>query len=320
MGAALSQSIRLIRPCSTDNDNGTNVDNKIDLYQRLRPKLFGLAYRLLGSRVDAEDLLQDAWFKWSEADSATIRDAEAWLITVVTRLGIDQLRQRRARQEDYYGPWLPEPLLGFTDNRAEQIIDLRADLSMAFMVALERLAAEERAALLLREVFDCSYEEIAEVLGKSPAASRQIVSRARKRIREAQPRFVVDYQAHRQLVERFAEALLSPGGDAFVNLLAEEVNWTADGGGQAVAASKIVHGARAAMRLANGIARRAAGQWHASVEPINGEPGIVVRSGEHIHAAMTLVSDGQRIVQIYSIVNPHKLGQGSREPAQEVPA
>jgi RNA polymerase sigma-70 factor (ECF subfamily) len=100
--------------------SGANVNDKIDLYQGLRPKLFGLAYRLLGSRVDAEDLLQDAWFKWSETDAATIRDTEAWLITVVTRLGIDQLRQRRARQEDYYGPWLPEPLLGVTNNRAEQ--------------------------------------------------------------------------------------------------------------------------------------------------------------------------------------------------------
>jgi RNA polymerase sigma-70 factor (ECF subfamily) len=191
---------------------------------------------------------------------------------------------------------------------------------MAFMVALERLAVEERAALLLREVFDCSYEEIAEVLGKSAATSRQIVSRARKRVRDAQPRFVVDPQAHRKLVERFAEALLAPGGDGFINLLAEEVNWVADGGGQAVAASKVVHGARAATRLAIGIARRAAGQWRASVEPINGEPGIVVRSGEHIHAAMTLLSDGQRIVQIYSIVNPHKLGQTSHEPTEEASA
>lgn len=302
------------------NACGANVNDKIDFYQGLRPKLFGLAYRLLGSRVDAEDLLQDAWFKWSEADCTTIRDAEAWLVTVVTRLGIDQLRQRRARQEDYYGPWLPEPLLGFTGNRAEQAIDLRADLSMAFMVALERLAPEERAALLLREVFDCSYEEIAGVLGKRAAASRQIVSRARKRVREAQPRFVVDPQAHRQLVERFAEALLAPGGDAFVNLLADEVSWLADGGGQAAAASKVVHGIRAAHRLAIGIARRAAGQWRASVETINGEPGVVIRSGERIQAAMTLVSDGQQVVTIYSVVNPNKLGQLAREPAQQLPA
>lgn len=296
------------------------MNDKTDLYQALRPKLFGLAYRLLGSRVDAEDLLQDAWFKWSEADCSTIRDAEAWLVTVVTRLGIDQLRKRRARQEDYYGPWLPEPLLGFTDNRAEQVIDLRADLSMAFMVALERLAAEERAALLLREVFDCSYDEIAEALGKQAAASRQIVSRARKRLRETQPRFAVDPQAHRQLVDRFAEALLAPAGDAFVNLLADEVNWVADGGGQAAAASKVVHGVRAAHRLAMGIARRAAGQWRTSVEAINGEPGIVIRRGEHVQAAMTLVSDGQRIITIYSVVNPHKLGQQPREPVPALPA
>lgn len=291
------------------------MQDKADFYQRLRPKLLGLAYRLLGSRVDAEDLLQDAWFKWSEADPATIRDAEAWLVTVVTRLGIDQLRQRHARREDYFGPWLPEPLLGLGDNEAERLLDRHGDLSMAFMVALERLAPEERAALLLREVFDCSHDDIAEVLGKSTVASRQIVSRARKRVRDEQPRFSVDHQAHRRLVERFAEALLGQDSDAFVSLLAEEVNWIADGGGRTTAASKVVRGIRAATRLANGIARRAAGQWSAHIESINGEPGVVVRCGTQIRAAMTLVSDGQRILRIYSVVNPDKLGPAARQPA-----
>lgn len=145
-------------------------------------------------------------------------------------------------------------------------------------------------------------------------------SRARKRIRETQPRFAVDPQAHRQLVERFAEALLAPAGDAFVRLLADEVNWMADGGGQAAAASKVVYGARAAHRLAIGIARRAAGQWRASVESINGEPGVVIRCGERIHAAMTLVSDGQRVVTIYSVVNPYKLGQRANSSAMSLPA
>ncbi|MBE7927303.1 RNA polymerase sigma factor SigJ [Pseudomonas saudiphocaensis] len=291
------------------------MQNRTDIYQALRPKLFGLAYRLLGSRADTEDLLQDAWFKWIAADAATIRDTEAWLVTVVTRLGIDQLRRRQARREDYLGPWLPEPLLGVTGNEAERLMEMGADISMAFLVALERLGAEERAALLLRDVLEQPYEQIAETLGKSPAACRQIISRARRRVREDRPRFSIDHAAHRRLVERFAAALLDPDGMAFAELLAEDVSWTADGGGQATAASKVLHGVRASVRLAVGIARRADGQWHTRVALINGEPGVLVLRGERIHAAMTLVSDGRHIRHIYSVVNPHKLPQPSPDAA-----
>nr|MBF0684881.1 RNA polymerase sigma factor SigJ [Pseudomonas sp.] len=290
------------------------MQDRTDFYQRLRPRLFGLAYRLLGSRADAEDLLQDAWFKWRAADTTTLRDGEAWLVTVVTRMGIDQLRQRRARREEYFGPWLPEPLLGYADHDGERLVELGADISMAFMVALERLGAEERAALLLRDVLERSYEEIAETLGKSTVACRQIISRARRRVLDAEPRFSVDAQAHRRLVERFAATLLDPDNQAFAELLAEDISWMADGGGQAVAASRVLHGVRASVRLATGIARRAAGQWQTRVVWINGEPGVLVLHGEHIHAAMTLVSDGQRVRRIYSIVNPHKLGQLEGKP------
>lgn len=290
------------------------MQDRTDFYQRLRPRLFGLAYRLLGSRADAEDLLQDAWFKWRAADATTLRDSEAWLVTVVTRMGIDQLRQRRARREEYFGPWLPEPLLGYADHDGERLVELGADISMAFMVALERLGAEERAALLLRDVLERSYEEIAETLGKTSVACRQIISRARRRVRDAEPRFSVDAQAHRRLVERFAATLLDPDNQAFAELLAEDISWVADGGGQAVAASRVLHGVRASVRLATGIARRAAGQWHTRVAWINGEPGVLVLHGEHIHAAMTLVSDGQRVRGIYSMVNPHKLGRLEEHP------
>lgn len=297
------------------------MQNHAHYYQGLRPRLFGLAYRLLGSRADAEDVLQDAWFKWSAADPAAIGDAEAWLVTVVTRLGIDQLRQRRARREEYLGPWLPEPLLGSIDHEGERLIELGADISMAFLVALERLGAEERAALLLRDVLEHSYEQIAETLGKTPAACRQIISRARRRVRDERPRFTVDQAAHRRLVERFAATLLDPDGTAFAELLAEEVSWIADGGGQATAASKVLHGVRASVRLAVGIARRADGQWHTRVAWINGEPGVLVLHGEHIHAAMTLVSDGRHIRHIYSVVNPHKLaGAGLEQHADALAA
>src|SRR5690606_31375856 len=254
---------RRAKPSILDESlRGPVVQNRTDIYQALRPRLFGLAYRLLGSRADTEDLLQDAWFRWIAADAETIRDTEAWLVTVVTRLGIDQLRRRQARREDYLGPWLPEPLLGVTGHEAERLMEMGADISMAFLVALERLGAEERAALLLRDVLEQPYEQIAETLGKSPAACRQIISRARRRVREDRPRFCVDHAAHRRLVERFAAALLDPDGMAFAELLAEDVSWTADGGGQATAASKVLHGVRASVRLAVGIARRADGRAH----------------------------------------------------------
>src|SRR5690606_12882364 len=135
-----------------------------------------------------------------------------------------------------------------------------------------------------------------------------------RRVRDAEPRFSVDAQAHRRLVERFAATLLDPDNQAFAELLAEDISWVADGGGQAVAASRVLHGVRASVRLATGIARRAAGQWHTRVAWINGEPGVLVLHGEHIHAAMTLVSDGQRVRRIYSMVNPHKLGRLEEHP------
>ncbi|MCC5859067.1 MAG: RNA polymerase sigma-70 factor [Ectothiorhodospiraceae bacterium] len=286
------------------------MEHKTRVYQRARPRLFGLAYRLLGSRMDAEDVVQDAWFKWSDADATEIRNPEAWLVTVVTRLGIDRLRQLQARREDYFGPWLPEPVLGAQGRSAEDLNELASDLSMAFLLALERLGPEERAAFLLREVFDYSYAELADALGKNEAAVRQMVSRARGRVREDRPRFQVSEEEHRRIVQRFVHALMGEDAEAFVNLLAEEVSWVSDGGGKAVAATKVVHGVRAASRLAMGLARRWRGRFQAELETVNGQPGIMIRVQGRLHSIMTLEIDGNRIFRIYSVVNPDKLPGG----------
>lgn len=283
------------------------MEDKTQVYQQAWPRLFGLAYRLLGSRMDAEDVVQDAWFKWSDADAAEIRNPEAWLMTVVTRLGIDRLRQLQARREDYFGPWLPEPVLGAQGRSAEQLSELASDLSMAFLLALERLRPEERAAFLLREVFDYSYAELAEVLGKNEAAARQMVSRARSRVRKDRPHFRLSDEEHRRIVQRFVDALMGEDAEAFVNLLAEEVSWISDGGGKAVAATKIVHGVRAASRLAMGLVRRWRGEWQAKVETVNGQPGITVHVGGRLRSVMMLETDGSRVLRIYSMVNPDKL-------------
>ncbi len=283
------------------------MDHRTRIFQQARPRLFGLAYRLLGSRMDAEDVVQDAWFKWSAADASEIRDPEAWLVTVVTRLGIDRLRQLRARREDYFGPWLPEPILDGQGRSAEQLSELASDLSMAFLLALERLGPEERAAFLLREVFDYSYAELAGVLDRSEAASRQMVSRARARIRDERPRFKVSEEDHRRVAQRFVDAIMREDTEAFLNLLTEEVSWVSDGGGKAPAATKVVHGTRAASRLAMGLARRWRGRWHAAVAPVNGQPGVLLYVEGSLHAAMALETDGAKVLRIYSIVNPDKL-------------
>lgn len=281
--------------------------NKEALYHQVRPKLFGLAYRLLGSRMDAEDLVQDAWLKWREADESRIQNPEAWLVTVVTRLGIDRQRQARVRRETYAGPWLPEPLLEEGPLGAEALMSLAADLSMAFLVALERLGPEERAAFLLREVFDYRYGDIAAVLGKSEAACRQLISRARKRVREDRVRYPVRKDQQRQLATRFAEALVSEDREGFARLLAREVQWVSDGGGKAPAASQPIAGVRATTRLAMGLVRRWRGRLQIQVTTINGQSGMLIHVDQKIRSAWALDTDGRQVYGIYSVVNPDKL-------------
>lgn len=283
------------------------MQTKTELFTQTRPRLLGLAYRMLGSRMDAEDVVQDAWLKFSRNDIPMPSDHEGWLVTVVTRLGIDRLRQVKNRREEYIGPWLPEPVGGEESRNGEELMALASDLSMGFLLALERLSPEERAAFLLREVFDYSYAEMAQVLGKSEAASRQVVSRARQRVRDDRPRFNVDPQDHRRVVERFTEALMQQDPEAFTALLAEEIRWVADGGGKAVAATKVVCGIRAATRLALGIARRWHGQFQATVGMVNGQPGVILSMDGNLSAVMALETDGRQVVGVYSVVNPDKL-------------
>lgn len=281
--------------------------DKETLYLQARPKLFGLAYRLLGSRVDAEDLVQDAWFKWRAVDEHSLRDPEAWLITVVTRLGIDRQRRAKARRETYVGPWLPEPILDDHDLDGEALMTLAADLSMAFLVALERLGPEERAAFLLREVFDYHYADIAAVLGRSEAASRQLISRARKRVRDERVRFPASRDRQEQLAAQVADALMNQDAEGFARLLAQEVQWVSDGGGKAPAASRTIAGTRAATRLAMGLVRRWRSRLQIKIASINGQAGLLIHVDRQLLSAWALETDGQRIHRIYSMVNPDKL-------------
>lgn len=282
--------------------------DKNEVFQRARPKLFGLAYRMAGTRMDAEDLIQDAWERWHATDVTSVEDPEAWLTTVVTRLGIDRQRRLRSRREDYPGPWLPEPLVMNTGvQSSEDMMELAGDLSMAFLVAMECLGPVERAAFILREVFDYAYDEIAEIIGKTPIASRKLVSRARARVRDERPQYSVTPEQESRVAKKFADALMGEDQDGFVRLMAEQVRWVADGGGNASAASRVVEGIRATSRLAMGIARQWGDRLKATVEIVNGKPGVVLWLDSQIQAAIELETNGEQVIGIYSVVNPDKL-------------
>jgi len=276
-------------------------------FERHRPRLFGIAYRMLGSRADAEDVLQDAYLRWHRS-AGEVRSPEAWLVTAVTRLCIDRLRALRAEREHYVGPWLPEPLIGeATAPAADQSAELSSSLSIAFLVVLEQLAPDERAAFLLREVFDTGYPEIARILGKSEAASRQLVSRARKRVREQRPRGQVSEAARRAVLGRFVHAVQTQDRTALLSLLAEGASWTSDGGGETRAALKVIRGRERVVRFVLAVLGR-----HTDVlafEPItvNGEPALAIRNQGRLFSVITVRTDGVRILDVYTVLNPKKL-------------
>ncbi|MEJ2344208.1 MAG: RNA polymerase sigma-70 factor [Gammaproteobacteria bacterium] len=280
-------------------------------FQACRPKLYGIAYRMLGSRADAEDILQEAFLRWHRADGGSVRNPHAWLTTAVTRLCIDRLRAVQAERRAYYGPWLPEPLVGEDAGRPDRASELASDLSVAFLLLLERLAPRERAAFLLHEVFDCGYGEIAPMLGVSEANCRQIVRRARQRVQRDRPRFEVTDAARRRLLETFHAALQAGDRDALLALFAPDATWIADGGGKAVAASKAVHGAARIAKLLAGVGRRLAGQSPGRISahllPINGHTGLVTCIDGRPRMAISIETDGSRILAGYNVVNPDKL-------------
>ncbi|GAP65497.1 putative ECF-sigma factor [Mizugakiibacter sediminis] len=276
-------------------------------FERHRERLFGLAYRMLGTRADAEDAVQDAWLRWRQADQAAIQDPEAWLVTTTTRLCIDRLRSARREREAYVGPWLPEPLAAGTVASPQDAVELANDVSLAFLAALERLAPEERAALLLKDVFDYDHAAIAQLLGKSEAACRQIVHRARERVRGERPRRAVDRATHRHLLERFLDAASRGDHDAIVELLAADARFTADSGGKVPSVKRVLFGNERIARLFRGVARLVGGRLTWRIAEINGEPGIVRELDGQVHSALCVVCDGERIVEILQVMNPDKL-------------
>jgi RNA polymerase sigma-70 factor (ECF subfamily) len=283
------------------------MDTTIDIFQKLRPRLFGIAYRMLGVRADAEDIVQEAWLRWQHGGQDAARVPEAWLVTVVTRLSIDRLRGAIAERERYAGPWLPEPLVDEMADSPEAALEAAGDISTAFLLMLERLGPEERAVFLLHQVFEFGYDEVAAMVGKTEAACRKILQRARERVRLARPRFEIGREQHLALLGRFIEAARSGEPARVQALLAEDATYMGDGGGKAKTMVREVAGRERVARLVVGIERKwTEGGRHQLVE-VNGAPGLLTwRDGRPDSVTSLDVRDG-RIAAIYVVRNPDKL-------------
>jgi len=285
-----------------------SAPSRAEAFNTHRARLFGIAYRMLGARAEAEDVLQDAYLRWHDSDAAAIRSPEAWLVAVTTRLAIDRLRALKTERENYPGFWLPEPLVeAAAPDTPESALEFSSDVSTAFLLVLERLGPEERAAFLLREVFDMDYVEVAQMLGKSEASCRQLVHRAKDRVRQNRPRFEVSRTAHVRLLERFVEA--SRGGDIkqLAALFAEDATFTGDGGGKAPSVTRVLQGALRLARFFHVIARRFGPQLDYRLVEINGAPGLLRYFGGRLDSALTIVTDGRKILDMYVVRNPDKL-------------
>jgi RNA polymerase sigma-70 factor, ECF subfamily len=281
-------------------------DIPVTTFEALRGRLFGLAYRMLGSRVDAEDVVQETYVRWHQAAHDSVETPEAWLVTTTSRLAIDRLRRLKTEREAYVGPWLPEPIV--THAPPDRDLDLADDLSIAFLTLLERLAPEERAAFLLHDVFDVGYREIAAVIERSEAACRQVVHRARERVRGDRKRFDVTESAKVTLLQRFMAAMEARDEQALVALFAPDATWTADGGGKTGAAPRPILGADSIARLVLGLRDKFwAPDRTVEVATVNGETGLCIRDGNRLTAAISIVTDGERILAVYAVVNPDKL-------------
>lgn len=282
-----------------------------DAFEAQRPRLRRLAYRMLGSVAEAEDVVQDAWLRWRRVEPGEVNDPAAWLVRATTRLCLDRLKSARARREVYVGAWLPEPLVEAAGEAPAETADERAeDVSVAFLLALERLSPLERAVFLLREVFDQDYARIAVALDRSEAACRQLAARAKTHIREARPRFEVARANAERMVAAFMQAARDGDPSRLTAMLAEDAVLISDGGGKRPAALNPILGAAKIVRFLEGISRKYPYYHRAEYHParVNGLPGLVMTDPDGPQTvAFDLDGDG-RVIGIYIVRNPEKLG------------
>ena len=272
-----------------------------------RSLLFTVAYAMLGSAADAEDVVQEAWLRWANVDQGTVRDPRAYAVTIVTRKALDRLRALARQREEYIGEWLPEPLLTTPDVADD--LELAESVSLAMLTVLETLAPAERAVFVLREVFAAPYDEIAEAVGKTPAAVRQIAHRAREHVTARRPRRRVDRAEHKAVVDRFVTVINTGDLQALMDVLAPDVVLISDGGGVVQAARKPIVGAKRLIASLTVGLRRAPAPLVCVPVWINGEPGVRVELGGEVVSAISLTVEDGWITRIYSVWNPHKLAR-----------
>jgi RNA polymerase sigma-70 factor (ECF subfamily) len=292
---------------TTDEENqmappGRRVDPMTDPFVVHRNLLFTVAYEMLGSAADAEDVLQESWLRWADVDQSQINEPRAYLVRIVTRQALNRLRTLARRREDYVGEWLPEPLLTTPDIADD--VELADSVSIAMLTVLETLGPTERAVFVLREVFELPYGEIAEATGKSPAAVRQIAKRAREHVAARRPRVQVSRSEQQTVVERFQQALRTGQVQELLEVMAPDVVLVSDGGGVVTAARVPIHGAQVVAKLL----ARAYQVNDITMAPLwlNGAPAFRIQVGEQFGTVSVEIEDG-KISRIFAIVNPHKL-------------
>ena len=281
------------------------TDPATEAFVAHRNLLFTVAYEMLGSAADAEDVLQETWLRWVKVDLGQVRDQRAYLVRITTRQALNRLRTMKRRKEAYVGPWLPEPLLTAPD--VAEDVELAESVSMALMLVLETLSPTERAVFVLREAFDVSYDEIAAAVDKSPAAVRQIAHRARRHVDARRPREVVSPSETRAALESFQRALETGDLQGLLDVLAPEVVLVGDGGGVKQAALRPVIGAEKVVRLIVGGLGKADGTITAEPTVVNGNPALVLRLDGEIDGVMAIRVEDARITGLYYVRNPEKL-------------
>jgi RNA polymerase sigma-70 factor, ECF subfamily len=282
-------------------------------FETHRRHLVGIAYRMLGSLVEAEDAVQDAYLRWHEADRAGVANPRAFLSKTVARLCLDRLKSARARRETYVGPWLPEPVLDADALAAETASEYAADLTVGLMLALERLSPLERVAFLLHDVFDVEFAEIAPLIERNETACRQLAARARAHVRQSRRRFDVAPQTGARIAQAFADAIRSTDVAAFARLLAADAVLHADGGAKASAARRPIAGRDDITAFFAGLARRHPGAIAgARLATINGMPGLIVSFADGSFQTVALEIAGEAITAIYIVRNPDKLTHVTR--------
>jgi RNA polymerase sigma-70 factor (ECF subfamily) len=288
---------------------GGRTDSATEAFVAHRNLLFTVAYEMLGSAADAEDVLQETWLRWADVELGSVRDQRAYLVRITTRQALNRLRTLGRRKESYLGPWLPEPLLTAPD--VAEDVELAESVSMAMLLVLETLTPTERAVFVLRDVFDLAYDEIAEAVGKSPAAVRQVAHRARAHVAARRPHAVVSPAETRDALDAFQQAIETGDLQRLLDILAPDVVFLGDGGGVVPAALAPVVGADMVTKV---LARIAAA---VSLQPsqVNGYPALILRRGGEIDTVIAVRIDDGLITGLYAVRNPEKLSHMERETA-----